>query len=676
MEFYEYQIHKYKPLDRFNNFTKEKNNVYKFGDLDDSPESPDECNRVGIEGSYLDVTDDTQRTSCDPLTSLSGGDQNKILKLYSTYDIENLYNNYKEFFAKYEVQDVLNERSIRKINENLDNAIINQLKQITNLINKNSKGNDLFKKYIELSEINTDINILIKHNKSDSLLFNLDINKDTKIILFGDFHGSFHTFFRLLCRLHKYNIINLDTFEINNPYKIIFLGDVLDRGMYSLDIINIIFKLIAINNKDELKIIYNRGNHETYNIFERDGAFNEFKNKFSNNKDAFDNFIIKYIRLLNLSPSAIILNCKENNNNNNYFWCSHGGFPKEYINIKLDLTNKIIFFSDIISTDIRWSDFGGNSLDDYVQSSRGENIVKYTHIGTNKFLNTNDIKFIIRGHQDSTGNSFIFYKDGSPIVISDPLMTDINNFLYYNKSLKKYGNRVNGPIARLKLDKNNANNYFPVITISTNTDTRRYLNSDSFALLRFDIEECEDKNFKGTLNSINKINTVLKNKNINISSIFINNMKIINNILNLIDNDTYYLFNYYYNLDNNNNNNYNTFSILIFIDDIFNDCVEFVDYYKQKYNNLFQKINELKNNLIIDEIQINSVDNYLKSYNEYLILNNLLIDKIRNNKNKTFKTFDTFDTFDTINTLSVENLKSLKDNILEKYILFNKYNDA
>ena len=318
MEFYEYQIHKYKPLDRFNNFTKEKNNVYKFGDLDDSPESPDECNRVGIEGSYLDVTDDTQRTSCDPLTSLSGGDQNKILKLYSTYDIENLYNNYKEFFAKYEVQDVLNQRSIRKINENLDNAIINQLKQITNLINKNSKGNDLFKKYIELSEINTDINILIKHNKSDSLLFNLDINKDTKIILFGDFHGSFHTFFRLLCRLHKYNIINLDTFEINNPYKIIFLGDVLDRGMYSLDIINIIFKLIAINNKDELKIIYNRGNHETYNIFERDGAFNEFKNKFSNNKYAFDNFIIKYIRLLNLSPSAIVLNCKHNNNNNYY----------------------------------------------------------------------------------------------------------------------------------------------------------------------------------------------------------------------------------------------------------------------------------------------------------------------------------------------------------------------
>jgi hypothetical protein len=106
MEFYEYQIHKYKPIDRFNNFIREKNNVYKFGELDDSPDI--ECNRVGIEGSYLNKDNDTQRTTCDPLTSLSGGNthtdidhNNKfsLLSPYSTYDIENFNLLRKIFFS-------------------------------------------------------------------------------------------------------------------------------------------------------------------------------------------------------------------------------------------------------------------------------------------------------------------------------------------------------------------------------------------------------------------------------------------------------------------------------------------------------------------------------------------------------------------------------------------------
>jgi hypothetical protein len=106
-----------------------------------------------------------------------------------------------------------------------------------------------------------------------------------------------------------------------------------------------------------------------------------------------------------------------------------------------------------------------------------------------------------------------------------------DNLLYYNESTpKNFGFRVQGPIARLRLDKEAANkfNYFPVLTISTNTDTKRYLNSDSFALLRFDIPKNEENQFKNVLNSIKKINEVLliKNKNINMSSIFIRNLDI------------------------------------------------------------------------------------------------------------------------------------------------------
>ena len=67
--------------------------------------------------------------------------------------------------------------------------------------------------------------------------------------------------------MEHYGIINLKKFIINDPYKIIFLGDIIDRGIYSLDILNIIFKLIINNNKvkklNDIKIIFIRGNHET-----------------------------------------------------------------------------------------------------------------------------------------------------------------------------------------------------------------------------------------------------------------------------------------------------------------------------------------------------------------------------------------------------------------------------
>ena len=108
IEFYEYQIHNYKPIDRFNNFEKDKNTVFKFGNIKDT--DINDCSRIAIEGSYNELNNDTQRTTCDPISSdedkldedklnednlsensLSGGKLNH----YSTYDIENLYPNYK-----------------------------------------------------------------------------------------------------------------------------------------------------------------------------------------------------------------------------------------------------------------------------------------------------------------------------------------------------------------------------------------------------------------------------------------------------------------------------------------------------------------------------------------------------------------------------------------------------
>ena len=92
-----------------------------------------------------------------------------------------------------------------------------------------------------------------------SFIYKLNIKPSHKIICIGDIHGGFHTFYRLLQRFEIMGILDLETFTINEPYKIIFTGDILDRGVYSLEILDILLKFIVINsNEDSIKIIYNK----------------------------------------------------------------------------------------------------------------------------------------------------------------------------------------------------------------------------------------------------------------------------------------------------------------------------------------------------------------------------------------------------------------------------------
>jgi hypothetical protein len=503
IEFYEYYIHDFN--------SRNKNIVYKFGDFTDAD---DKCGKIGIEGSIKENT--YNLSSCDPLESLSGGNNLDFDRIMSSYDIDNLYGNYKNFFVKYSSFDILNKQSIENINNNIDNAYDNQKKFYNNTQNNISS-------YFEINDNETNIDNLKKYN-NNALILKLQLKKTDKIILIGDLHGSFHTFFRILCRLHRYDILNLETFELNSNYKIIFLGDILDRGEYSLDIIYLIFKLMNINNTNELNVIYNRGNHETYNIFYTNGSSDEFIKKFGDVNN-YNIFIMKYLKLLNILPSAILLEI-----DNKFIWCCHGGFPRNYIDDIFDKQNIILIDDMQMSMDIKWSDFGYTSSDNYGLSNRGDNLLKYSYIGTNKFMNTNKIDFIIRGHQDSFGNSVLFKQNGDKIVISKSY-SNIDGLIYNNF----IENRSDGAIARLDIN-NMDKDLYKVLTISTNSDKSRYLQSDSFALLRFDITNniSEFKNCLRPLHLKKLINLLNNNSSINKSDIIINNLNTINDIIDII----------------------------------------------------------------------------------------------------------------------------------------------
>ena len=619
IELYEYQIHGYEPEDR-HNINSNQNSYFKFGDIDDSSESS--CERISIDGSQADKSDDTNKSSCDPIYNLTGGLDKK-----SIYDIDNIYGNYKLFLAKNtDINDNLDDASVKNLLDNLNKAYDIH----TKFIEDNMKVGSYFEQISTLLKINIDMTspefgiylqqLQLAANNT-SIIQRLNINSINKIILFGDFHGSFHTFFRTLCRFHRYGIINLETLEIKEPYKIIFLGDILDRGQYSLDILNIIFKLIMINNTDTTnqKIILNRGNHENYDQYTQStyGAYNEFKKKIIKQSD-FDNFILLFYKLLCILPSAVIINCE----NKKKIWCSHGGFPVEWLELNGIPDDNIlnIYNNENISRDIRWSDFGGydssNKSVNFIPSSRGPSINMYTCIGTKKFLDSNNIDFIIRGHQDSISNSSLFTIEGSEYKINNPTNKNTDNFLYFNDTVKSFGNRVHGPIARLVANKDLLiDNYFPVLTISTNTDAGRNLNSDSFALLRFDIESDEIDNFSiKKLSIVHKINSILSNTNINKGDIFIKIIKLLDNIFDLYNNRQN-LFLIYLTQNLSKYPNIQIPDVIkensLKIHTIYNDFYDVYIYYKQKFESLKTKINNM---IILGQLPRDEQKTILKEY--------------------------------------------------------------
>lgn len=98
---------------------------------------------------------------------------------------------------------------------------------------------------------------------------------ESKLTLWGDIHGSVHS----LCRTIS-NFLD-SSWKIVDPCRyLVFLGDYVDRGPYSIEVLFIIFKL-KIRNPQNVIIL--RGDHEMPSmILSKDSFIKELKKKFSN----------------------------------------------------------------------------------------------------------------------------------------------------------------------------------------------------------------------------------------------------------------------------------------------------------------------------------------------------------------------------------------------------------
>lgn len=415
------------------------------------------------------------------------------------------------------------------------------IKQIYDLLQKCINNNKI--KY-NIDETNLNrlfTSSLIGQYKDESFIYKFKYN-NKKIITFGDFHGSYHTFFRHMERFyHKGIILYNEQGEpyLNEDYVLLFLGDLIDRGNHAAEIL--IYLLLLVKNSPN-NIIINRGNHESFTQYKKDGFYNEIEKKLksttnvnennaptnvnTNNAQTnvntnqkqdipitFESINNSFVKFFATCPCAVILH---NENSNKRIWCCHGcipvfiGFPKD-INLYRDIndeTKNTIFVNNYITLFCMWNDL--NVDNDTLYKSKRE--FTDINLGTlSEFMRETNISFVIRGHQDSDANTVI----GNNGKNLNKNFNRLNPLYAANEALIEHGYDIqkiytvdeptesrstNGSIAYININgvENNKlyndNNELQddnvnIITISNNTDNSRSLLRDSYVVIEEEVQQ-------------------------------------------------------------------------------------------------------------------------------------------------------------------------------------------
>ncbi len=360
---------------------------------------------------------------------------------------------------------------------------------------------------------------------------------DKSVIFFcGDTHGSFHTTMRNILRLKYSGIIDNNFKILKSNFYMIFLGDIVDYGYLGYENLMTIL-LLKYHNHEKVFII--QGNHEEMRVHSNRQFGDELKLKFKD--DRILNELTFHIEELFMKfPSAI---CVRSKSDSQWIWCCHGGLPITYV--KNNIIHKSPFDLDIskflknnekcffpinynFARSIKWNDFQSEKLN--MTTSRDRNRGTMIELGiddTRKYMEKNNIRFIMRGHQDNYKNTKLL---SSPdFKIKNYTMIDINesenewkkcirlknkafqNIIHFqekrryttsdkDKKADSYLYRIN--ISEFDNTHKDKCQVYPVLTLSTATSAEKGIKRDSFALLRYDI-----KNWKK-----NKLGYILSNE--------------------------------------------------------------------------------------------------------------------------------------------------------------------
>ena len=199
------------------------------------------------------------------------------------------------------------------------------------------------------------------------------LHKAETVYIVGDLHGSFHDLVRLLRTLdYRHN-------------KFLFLGDYVDRGHFSLEVICLLFALM-VTRPDDFTLL--RGNHEFRDVCEKYGFKQETLNVYGE-----DTVFRAFCDVFEYMPVACLLN--------DAHFCVHGGISQhlkslnEISRIPRPLKNGS---GSPFVMDLLWAD-PCEAIPDYCESSRSEDYSNFGSSAFRHFLADMGIRTVVRAHE-------------------------------------------------------------------------------------------------------------------------------------------------------------------------------------------------------------------------------------------------------------------------------------
>ncbi len=126
----------------------------------------------------------------------------------------------------------------------------------------------------------------------------------SKIVIFGNLQGAFHSFVRDLVKLKELGIIDTSFKVTSSDYYIILMGDVISRSPYSMETLSLVMRIMQANPDN---MLYLKGNHETANYWQEHSLKTELQVRASHLSSEEIPLAHQVNRFFNTLPLAIYI---------------------------------------------------------------------------------------------------------------------------------------------------------------------------------------------------------------------------------------------------------------------------------------------------------------------------------------------------------------------------------
>ncbi|KKP24860.1 MAG: Metallophosphoesterase [candidate division TM6 bacterium GW2011_GWF2_28_16] len=358
-------------------------------------------------------------------------------------------------------QSVKNYSDLKDLLERGEFNLINLIDTVLDLSLKNEVGLLNIKNSWIKNGINLDINDL--GLVSLNYVKKCKLAGEQKVVILGDFHGKGELFEKVIRDLIAKKILGQDL-KLAQGYKIVSLGDYLDRGPDSLSIILTLMILRLINLEN---IVILQGNHEYNQYFMQENLLLVTFLDELNSKSFLENatyYAEKFANYFKLSPVAYFITNKDNQ----HFMFNHAGWDRNLSIIELFLNSDktLCKIDEEIAYGLVWNDinFGSKRIDKISQSLRGAGTYMYPY---QKILSQADdlainCKFNGHGHSYPKGN--LEYEGYNKFIEKkSPGFVKNNNF--FDTETESFSNCDIYTIISGSVD--NYHNYYPSYLIFT-----------------------------------------------------------------------------------------------------------------------------------------------------------------------------------------------------------------